>query len=160
MVCVNFVWGGGCGQWRPRVDRLTNGLNSDVEILDDLWLFKLNNIHKTGLSSYGYVPGDKNLNLPNRANGYCALIDTCVYDKHKLDENFPWWYSTSKIQSDILDDGLNVQAIKSHNHIVYHYGGKSSQDKKNWPKNFTQIDKDITKKWFKNTDNITIIDKI
>jgi glycosyltransferase involved in cell wall biosynthesis len=135
-------------------------LNSDVEILDDLWLFKLNNIHKPGLTSYGYIASSINLNLPNRADGYCVLIDRYIYDKYKLDENFPWFYSISKMQSQILDDGFSVQAIKYHKNVIHHYGGKSSKNKKQWAKNFTKIDADTTKKWFTNTNNITIIEKI
>lgn len=133
-------------------------LNSDVEILDSLWLKRLLGIHEYGYTSYGVVPASSRLYLPTRGDGYCGLIDRDLYKKYKLDINFPWWFSITKLQSQILRDGYSVQAIKNHHSIIKHYGGKSTTII--LPSNCTSLDPNISKDWFLECKGIKIINDI
>lgn len=130
-------------------------LNSDVEILDKFWLKKLINVHKYGYTSYGVIAENTRLGLPKRGDGYCGLIDRNLYEKYKLDTNFPWWFSISKLQSQLLDDGLSVQAIINHNKIIKHHGGASTTIK--LPKQYTTLDTNISKYWFTSANTVKII---
>lgn len=65
---------------------------------------------------------------PDSCDGYCLLIKKDIYDKFKLDENFQWWFGVTKIQAQILNLGGNLLAYHHHNHLLYHYGGKSGKD--------------------------------
>lgn len=133
-------------------------LNSDVEILDSLWLKKLLDIHEYGYTSYGIVNANLKLHLPIRADGYCGLIDRDLYKKYKLDADFPWWYSVTKLQSEILKNGHSVKAIKNHDSIIKHYGGKSTTIV--LPSNYTSLDPKISKNWFIKSRGIKIINDI
>ena len=133
-------------------------LNSDVEILDSLWLKRLLDIHEYGYTSYGVVHANSRLFLPTRGDGYCGLIDRDLYKKYKLDINFPWWFSISKLQSQIMRDGYSVQAIKNHDSIIKHYGGKSTTII--LPANCTSLDPNISKDWFLKSKGIKIINDI
>ncbi|MBR6030503.1 MAG: glycosyltransferase [Bacteroidaceae bacterium] len=100
-------------------------LNSDVSIKDSGWLHNLVKSKQQGgyaVASYGLCE------TPDRADGYCFLIDRNLYDKYHLDENFEWWWSITKIQSQILQQGGNILALGNHNHLLVHYGGKSGKD--------------------------------
>lgn len=133
-------------------------LNSDVEILDSLWLKRLLDIHEYGYTSYGVVPANSRLFLPTRGDGYCGLIDRDLYKKYKLDINFPWWFSITKLQSQILRDGYSVQAIKNHDSIIKHYGGKSTTIA--LPSNCKYLDPTISKDWFVQCGDVKIINDI
>lgn len=130
-------------------------LNSDIEILDKFWLKKLIDIHQYGYTSYGAINANTKLGLPQRGDGYCGLIDRDLYEKYKLDTNFPWWFSITKLQSQLLYDGLSVQAIVNHNKIIKHYGGGSTTIK--LPKQFTTLDTSICNQWFTTSNKIKII---
>lgn len=100
-------------------------LNSDIRINDPQWIDILLNAKNAGnyaAASYGAC---KN---PNRADGYCLLVDKELYDQYKLDEQFQWWWSVTKLQAQILQHGSNILAFKNHDKILLHYGGKSGHD--------------------------------
>lgn len=98
-------------------------LNSDVEIRDKDWLRILLENHKRGATAYGVCDG----NPHTRADGYCFLIDKDLYMKYKLDEQFEWWWSVTKLQAQLLRDGYDVCAIRNHDNLIYHYGGASGK---------------------------------
>ena len=128
-------------------------LNSDVEIRDKDWLKLLLDNHKRGATAYGVCQG----NPHTRGDGYCFLIDKDLYLKYKLDENFEWWWSVTKLQAQLLKDGYEVCAIKNHNHLIYHYGGASG---KGWMNSKgMNIEGEEVKKWF-NKKDISIIETI
>lgn len=99
-------------------------LNSDIRVNDSEWLDKLIAIHpeEGGISSLGVV-----LSEPVRADGYCMLIDKWLYDKYQLDEDFAWWWSVTKLQSQVLKEGLDIRAVSEHESLLHHYGGKSGK---------------------------------
>lgn len=100
-------------------------LNSDILIKDPLWLDKLTALHERGASAYGYVEGGA---IP-RADGYCFMIDKDLYLEYQLDEfKYPWWWSITKLQSQLLTAGHSVKAVSEHDHILLHYGGKSGTE--------------------------------
>jgi len=127
-------------------------LNSDVEILNPLWLKKLLDIHKEGITTYGAIVGEK---FPNRGDGYCFLIDRRLYEKYWLDESFPWFWGITKLQSKILSDGYSVKAIRNHENIIKHYGGGSGDAFKKL-KNATNIDLQQVNSWF-GKNQVTIL---
>ena len=97
-------------------------LNSDIKIKDPDWLRYLLQIKKDGNFggiSYGFCK------TPDRCDGYCFLIDKTLYDKYMLDTSFQWWWGVTKLQSQIVKEGINLLGLTHHNHILYHYGGKS-----------------------------------
>ncbi len=96
-------------------------LNSDIEIKDKSWLKKLIKIHEYGATSYGIC-----VNEPIRADGYCFMVDTDIYRKYKLDEEFEWWWGLTKFQAEILEkEKCKIKAIKNHDDIILHFGGGS-----------------------------------
>ena len=97
-------------------------LNSDIKVCDPECFNKLIEIHpkEGGISSLGAV-----ISEPIRADGYCLLIDKYLYDKYRLDESFEWWWSITKLQSQVLAEGLKIRAVKNHEKYLHHYGGKS-----------------------------------
>jgi glycosyltransferase involved in cell wall biosynthesis len=119
-------------------------LNSDVEILDPMWLKRLLDVHKEGITTYGACVGDQ---FPNRGDGYCFLIDRKLYERYWLDELFPWWWGITKLQAEVLSGGYSVQAISDHKNIIKHYGGSSGDTFKKI-KNSTKIDLQQVKSWF------------
>lgn len=97
-------------------------LNSDVLIKDKNWLTRLiGEVGKDNVvgASYGLCKH------PIRCDGFCMLIDRHLYDKYKLDTEFQWWWGVTQLQAQILQDGFSLKAFYHHNHILYHYGGKS-----------------------------------
>lgn len=121
-------------------------LNSDIKIKDKNWLKYLIDAKVNGNYagvSYGFC---KN---PNRCDGYCLLLDRALYDKYQLDENFQWWWGVTKLQAQILKEGHNLLAYSRHNHLIYHYGGKSGGDFKTAKGMDTNIENVIH--WFNNS---------
>lgn len=98
-------------------------MNSDVRIDSPDWLYVLLSKHKRGATGFGYLDSK-----PERADGYCLLIDKDLYKRYWLDESLPWWWSVTKFQAQLLRDGFDVQAIKKHERYLHHYGGKSKVD--------------------------------
>lgn len=119
-------------------------LNSDVEILDPLWLKKLIDRHKKGITTYGVCIDSI---FPNRADGYCFLIDRKLYEKYWLDESFPWFWGITKLQAEVLSAGYSVQAIRKHENIIKHYGAGSGDAYKKF-KNSYKVDLQKVKSWF------------
>lgn len=131
-------------------------LNSDVHIYDPKWLDKLVELlpEEGGISSFGAVLTD-----PVRADGYCMLIDRNLYDKYKLDEDFQWWWSVTKLEAQVLKDGHGINAVRNHENIIHHYGGKSGKGFKN-AKNMN-VDMEMVKGWFEEgSDRMVVIDRI
>lgn len=97
-------------------------LNSDVEIIDSLWLAKLLELYpkEGGIVSYGVVESE-----PVRADGYCLLIGSALYNQYKLDENYAWWWGVTKLESQVLKAGKRILAVRNHEKYVHHFGGKS-----------------------------------
>lgn len=130
-------------------------LNSDIEIKDPDWLYKLVQLHDSqGISALGCVKSE-----PIRADGYCLLIDKWLYDKYLLDEEFEWWWSVTKLESEVLKEGLKIRAVDDHEAILHHFGGASG---KGWA-NAKGMDIDIqsVNSWFVNKNNeVYIISKI
>lgn len=99
-------------------------LNSDVRIDDPNWLTELMRLKEEGgyaAAAYGFCA------KPDRADGYCLLIDRDVYMKYRLDEDFPWWGGVTKLQYEMLRDGLSVLAVDNHEGVLHHHGGKSGK---------------------------------
>jgi glycosyltransferase involved in cell wall biosynthesis len=94
-------------------------LNSDIEVKDPRWLEQLLKVHKRGITTYGVAED------PPRVDGYCLLIDADLYRKHPLDEGHQWWWSVTKQQAAILNDGYSVQGYRQHEQYLHHFGGKS-----------------------------------
>lgn len=98
-------------------------LNSDVEIKDKDWLYKLVQLHDTeGITAFGCVKS-----APLRADGYCLLIDRWLYEKYRLDESFEWWWSVTKLESQVLKEGLCIRAVDNHESLLHHFGGASGR---------------------------------
>jgi glycosyltransferase involved in cell wall biosynthesis len=95
-------------------------LNSDVEVERSDWLSNLLRGHKKGISAYGFV--DKPW---PRADGWCVLIDSDVYRRYCLDEAYQWWWSITKLQAQLLNDGYSVRAFRNYEQYIHHFGGKS-----------------------------------
>jgi len=96
-------------------------LNSDTEVRHPDWLARLLELHRGGATSYGFVPGGP---VP-RADGYCLLVDRDLYLAHGLDEHFEWFWGVTKLQAELLQAGHVVRAVRDHDHLLYHFGGKS-----------------------------------
>lgn len=128
-------------------------LNSDVEIRDPLWLRKLLDVHRPGATAYGYVPDGP---WP-RADGYCLLVDRPVFERYRLDEDFAWWWSVTKLQANLLREGLSVQAVRHHDDVVYHFGGRSGPQPKTAPG--MDLDPGVVQEWFGGR-NVQVIEKL
>jgi len=117
-------------------------LNSDVEIRDPEWLAKMLACHRRGATALGFVPTGP---VP-RADGYCLLVDRDLYLTYELDERYEWWWGVTKLQAELLRDGLSVQAVEDHDDLLVHFGGKSGDD---W-KSATGMDarEDEIRTWF------------
>jgi hypothetical protein len=61
-----------------------------------------------------------------RADGYCLLGDRELYLEYGLDEQFEWFWRVTKLQAELLKAGHGVRAVREHDHLLYHFGGKSS----------------------------------
>lgn len=99
-------------------------LNSDVKINSKEWLKKMCDIFPIsgGIVALGAVTSE-----PVRADGYCLMINKWLYDKYKLDEEFEWWWSVTKLESQVLHEGLPIYAVENHENLLHHYGGKSGK---------------------------------
>ena len=128
-------------------------LNSDIEIRDKYWLKYLLDNHKRGATSYGLCN-----NYPHiRGDGYCILIDRDLYQKYQLDEKFEWWWSVTKIQALMLNDGYAVTAVEEHENLIHHYGGMSGNVAGN-AKGMT-IEGEEVKRWFE-SGTVKVIPKL
>ncbi len=101
-------------------------LNSDVEVRDPLWLRRLLDAHRRGVTSLGFVDSGP---VP-RADGYCFLVDRDLYEQVWLDETHQWWWGVTKLQARLLRDGHPVRAVREHDELLVHFGGKSGRGHK------------------------------
>jgi hypothetical protein len=62
-----------------------------------------------------------------RADGYCLLVDRDLFIAYGLDENFGWNWAVTKLQAELLKAGHAVRAVQEHDHLLYHFGGKSGE---------------------------------
>lgn len=116
-------------------------LNSDIEIKDPDWLANLLRQHKRGITSYGMTSSRP------KVDGYCLLIDRDLYEANPLDEHHQWWWSVTKQQATLLNQGLSVQGYASHERWIHHFGGKSGDAHLNAKgMDVTQAMEDV---WFK-----------
>jgi glycosyltransferase involved in cell wall biosynthesis len=128
-------------------------LNSDVEICDGYWLKNLLDRHERGAISYGVCEGEPHI----RADGYCFLIDKDLYLKYKLDEQFEWWWSVTKLQGQLLKDMYAVKAVKEHKDQLIHYGGMSGNA---WKRSQGMaVEGKEVKQWF-DMHHVDIIEKV
>ena len=98
-------------------------LNSDVEVLDDGWIGFMLDQHRRGITALGVSA------RPDRADGFCLLVDADIYRRYELDHvNHQWWWAVTKLQAELLRDGYTVRAIREHSSILRHFGGASGQD--------------------------------
>jgi glycosyltransferase involved in cell wall biosynthesis len=95
-------------------------VNSDVEVRADCWLRALMSVHEPGITGLGVANG-----VFSRAEGYCLLVDRFLYERFWLDESMPWWWSVTKLQSEVLKANYSVKAVKRHENLLHHFGGKS-----------------------------------
>lgn len=131
-------------------------INSDIKVINKNWLKTLSMIHpeEGGISSFGVVTSE-----PIRADGYCMMIDKKLYDKYMLDEDYQWWWSVTKLESQILSVGNKIVAVKNHNNFIIHYGGASGKTYINAKGMDTDIE--TVNKWFDNKKtNVTIIESL
>ena len=125
-------------------------INSDIRINDRDWLQKLVSIHKRGVTAFGVASG------PDRADGYCYLIDADLYRKYPLDEQYQWWWGITKQQALVLKDH-SVQAVRHHEKWLHHYGGKSGHGFKD--AKGMDIERKLVEGWYKKKQP-TIIDSV
>ena len=126
-------------------------LNSDVEIKNKKWLKELRNLHERGATAFGFCEN------PPRGDGFCFFIDKDLYEKYKLDEEFEWWWSITRLQAELLSAGYTVTAVLDHDNFLYHYGGKSG---KSWKSaKGMNISSMVVENWFGN-NKIKKIEKI
>ena len=131
-------------------------INSDIKITNKDWLKELALIHprEGGISSFGAV-----LSEPIRADGYCMMIDKPLYDKYMLDEEYQWWWSITKLESQVLSEGKRIVAVRNHDYFLVHYGGASGKAYINAKGMDTDIE--TVKKWFNNKKaNVAIIESL
>jgi hypothetical protein len=119
-------------------------LNSDVEVRDPDWLARLLAHHQGGATSFGYVETEP----CGRADGYCLLVDRELMIEHGLDEEFEWFWSVTKLQANLLTQGHQVRAIKEHDHLLFHFGGKSGRRKLTRTAKGMNLDREEVRGWF------------
>ena len=119
-------------------------LNSDVEVRDADWLSRLMALHHRGATSFGFVDADP---VP-RADGYCLLVDRDLMLQHGLDEDFEWYWSITKLQAELLCAGHRVRAVREHDHLLHHFGGKSGQPVVTRNAKGMDLDRDQVRGWF------------
>jgi GT2 family glycosyltransferase len=99
-------------------------LNPDTVVISPGWLERLVGVHEPGITSLGCVA-----HPISRADGYCLLIDRDVWEQAGgLDEHFQWWWSVTRLQASVLGAGQSVQAVRDHENLLRHLGGKSGDD--------------------------------
>lgn len=121
-------------------------LNSDVEIRKSNWLtLMVNHIEQSdekisaiGLGSCQGIP---------RCDGFAMLIRKDMYQKYKLDENFEWWWSVTKLQAQMRCEGWKILAVRDYEESLYHFGGKSPKEAVSTAKGM-DVSNEQVKEWF------------
>ena len=119
-------------------------LNSDTEVRHPDWLARLLELHEGGATSYGFVTTGP---VP-RADGYCLLVDRELYLAYGLDERFEWFWGVTKLQAELLKAGHRVRAVREHDHLLYHFGGKSSDKAVTRKAKGMKVDRKDVAAWF------------
>ena len=119
-------------------------LNSDTEVRHPDWLARLVELHEGGATSYGFVTSGP---VP-RADGYCLLVDRELYLKYGLDEQFEWFWGVTKLQAELLNAGFGVRAVREHDHLLHHFGGKSSDKTVTRRAKGMKVDRKDVAAWF------------
>jgi glycosyltransferase involved in cell wall biosynthesis len=125
-------------------------MNSDVEVRHPGWLDNLVSRHKRGITAYGVAVD------PLRVDGYALLIDADLYRSHQLDEGYQWWWSVTKLQATLLNEGYSVQCISEHEEYLHHFGGKSGSGFKS-AKGMSASRREVSK-WFNRKRPIVLDD--
>lgn len=119
-------------------------LNFDVEIRNPQWLKMMLSVHKPGITALGLAFTS---NLDYLADGYCCLIDRMLYDRFPMREDFEWWHSLPYTKFLLLQNGYTVQAVRRHDELIFHFGGKSGNDWIN-AKGSDRANRDTAANWF------------
>jgi GT2 family glycosyltransferase len=119
-------------------------LNSDIEIRAADWLERLLAAHRPGATSYGFVESGP---MP-RADGYCLLVDRSLMLRFGLDEEYEWYWSITKLQAELLQAGFAVRAVRDHDDLVHHFGGKSGNPKKLRTAKGMDVEAEQVRSWF------------
>lgn len=126
---VNSLFAGGnniAARHAPGGCNLLLLLNSDVEIRSAEWLDRLVDVMDD--ASVGAVAYGACLNEPVRADGYCFMVRRDLFEKYGMDENFQWFWSMTKLEAQILEEGYDIVAFQDHEGMLHHFGGKSGGD--------------------------------
>lgn len=131
-------------------------LNSDVEIRSPHWLAGLLSSHQGGMTAYGVVRIGEipRIGEASVVDGYCVLIDRELYQKYLLDEAYQWWWSVTKLQAQLLNDGYVVKGYDEHEKYLHHFGGKSGKGYKHAKR--MDMDREEIASWFQGK-TVTII---
>lgn len=120
-------------------------LNSDIQINDPQWLEKMvsymechSNSGAIGLRSCEGIP---------RCDGFAMLIRKDLYLKYRLDEDYEWWWSVTKLQAAIRNEGYTVTAVRDYERYLHHFGGKSPKEAIKTAKGMT-VATDTVESWF------------
>lgn len=97
-------------------------LNTDCEVLDPDWLLRLLAVHREGATGLRYIETGP---WP-RADGFCLLVDRHCWGAG-LDESYQWWWAVTALEARLLREGWSVQAVRDHERVVVHHGGKSGK---------------------------------
>ena len=127
-------------------------MNSDVEIRDELWMWKMVNRHERGITALGVLNERTKL---ERVDGWCLLIDRDIYLERLLDEKFPFYGSITKLQREVLNDGFSVVGIRNYEPLVYHFGEKSGKVPPEYKPNPREFD-GLYSSWFARGGRIKI----
>jgi GT2 family glycosyltransferase len=122
----NTLFAEGCNiaaAMSPRDSEYVLLMNSDTEPKRADWLKHLLELHKRGATAYGFVEDGP---LP-RADGYCLLIDRDLFLNVGMDEAFAWWWSATRLQAQLLQQGHSVQGVADHANWLVHEGGASGK---------------------------------
>ncbi len=118
-------------------------LNSDVEARDPDSMRRLLALHRRGGTSLGSVDPEP---IP-RADGCCLLVDRDLMLEHGLDDEFEWYWSMTKLQA-LLAEGQQVRAVRQHDHLLYHFGGKSGTPATTDSAKGMDLERDKVRTWF------------
>jgi glycosyltransferase involved in cell wall biosynthesis len=129
-------------------------LNSDVEVRDPDWLARLLALHRRGATSFGLALG-----TPTRADGYCLMIDRDLMVRYGLDEQFEWFWSATKLQAELLAAGHSVRAVREHDHLLHHFGGRSGGEHATWAAKGMALERDEVERWFEGERAVEVIDR-
>lgn len=95
-------------------------LNSDVKLKSSSWLS-----HISSRYTHAAAPRMASLPIPFAWMAIVFLSTSDLYKRNLLREDFPWAWSVTYLQAQILSDGYACTGISEHEDWLHHYGGKS-----------------------------------